>query len=699
MGQTEPVPLHARPERPIEIAADDLLQRDTFVTRLTTALIDTNTGKATGIVVGITGAWGSGKSSVLNLVSLEVQRTAPQAVVVRFDPWLVSGRNDLIGEFLLEVTKSIRVKKDASAKLKAIAGSVAVYAELLAPTLDFWLPGIVGRLVANASRRVGRWSEKKPSLNAQRDALRQQLADADAPIVVLIDEVDRIEDEEIRAVAQLVRSVADFPGISYVLAYDQKRVIQALGAGAGDNHVDERGRSYLEKVVQLQIPLPVTFAEELAALLNAELATLQVELHLPDNFKNIERYSSLVALLSTEVISTPRDISRLVGTFHVLGRMLRDEVDWIDLLGYCALVVKAPRTAEMIRERPDDFSDDMLSEASVIRRMSRGKKSEEQRLAELVRGSENSQGVRKLVTHLFPSLSKGGKQSRHEHPDAIYMRRPLLTTLRLGLLHGAYSRAAIEALVSKSPDCISTDLQAAWQADSLAVLIDRLDDLYRSLTEIDHVSFWTGVGKFLEKPNCEWIISYSPMHEVIGNCAEVLERAVIRDATFKPVAAKVFHELKSRGEGVLTAYWLRRHFFIYGLFGRPVQRSEGSAFLSRKEVEAAAIELSNDWRSMHKEGKLVPCRWDLQPVYSMIDIGLWDAECRAIVDSFLDHDDALDGLCLLLYGGDYTTDANTVNQICSREKLLERIAEREKSPQVHETVRVAMRKARGDGLP
>jgi predicted KAP-like P-loop ATPase len=97
MGQTEPVPLHARPERPIEIAADDLLQRDTFVTRLTTALIDTNTGKATGIVVGITGAWGSGKSSVLNLVSLEVQRTAPQAVVVRFDPWLVSGRNDLIG--------------------------------------------------------------------------------------------------------------------------------------------------------------------------------------------------------------------------------------------------------------------------------------------------------------------------------------------------------------------------------------------------------------------------------------------------------------------------------------------------------------------------------------------------------------------------------------------------------------------------
>jgi hypothetical protein len=53
--------------------------------------------------------------------------------------------------------------------------------------------------------------------------------------------VDRVEDEEIRTVAQLVRSVADFPGISYVLAYDSKRVIQALGNGAMDQR-EERGR-------------------------------------------------------------------------------------------------------------------------------------------------------------------------------------------------------------------------------------------------------------------------------------------------------------------------------------------------------------------------------------------------------------------------------------------------------------------------
>ncbi|WP_439410039.1 P-loop NTPase fold protein [Bradyrhizobium sp. DASA03076] len=65
------------------------------------------------------------------------------------------------------------------------------------------------------------------SLTGLKSRLMKELAAVDVPIVVLIDELDRVEDDEIRTVAQLVRSVADFPGISYVLAYDSKRVIQA----------------------------------------------------------------------------------------------------------------------------------------------------------------------------------------------------------------------------------------------------------------------------------------------------------------------------------------------------------------------------------------------------------------------------------------------------------------------------------------
>lgn len=88
------------PERPIESSTEDRLERDQFVRRLASALIDPKTKKSRGVVIGITGPWGSGKSSILNLLRERLKAGYPDAVVVSFDPWLVSGRNDLISEFI-----------------------------------------------------------------------------------------------------------------------------------------------------------------------------------------------------------------------------------------------------------------------------------------------------------------------------------------------------------------------------------------------------------------------------------------------------------------------------------------------------------------------------------------------------------------------------------------------------------------------
>lgn len=146
----------------------------------------------------------------------------------------------------------------------------------------------------------------------------------------MIDEIDRVEDDEVRAIAQLVRSVADFPNISYVLAYDTARVVQALGTGETDAALRmDRGRTYLEKIVQLQTPLPLTLEDETARFIKSELAPLK-DLDLPESFYSIDRYTTLIEILTGYLIRTPRDVKRLVGTFHALGGMVRNEVDWIE---------------------------------------------------------------------------------------------------------------------------------------------------------------------------------------------------------------------------------------------------------------------------------------------------------------------------------------------------------------------------------
>ena len=151
--------------------------------------------------------------------------------------------------------------------------------------------------------------------------------------------MDRVEDKEIKSVAQLVRSIMDFPNISYLLAFDADRVAEALGSGDKDK---SRGQAYLEKIVQFQIPLPITFDDELRRLLEEEIKRLSNELSLPDDWRSAKDLEELIGVLIPGLIRTPRDVKRLVGVFHVLMGMVRNEVDWFDVLGLAALQGQGP---------------------------------------------------------------------------------------------------------------------------------------------------------------------------------------------------------------------------------------------------------------------------------------------------------------------------------------------------------------------
>ncbi len=54
------------------------------------------------------------------------------------------------------------------------------------------------------------------------------LSQLDKPIVIVLDDIDRLSTNEIREVFKLVRLTASFPNIIYVLAFDRLRVELAL---------------------------------------------------------------------------------------------------------------------------------------------------------------------------------------------------------------------------------------------------------------------------------------------------------------------------------------------------------------------------------------------------------------------------------------------------------------------------------------
>lgn len=99
------------------------------------------------------------------------------------------------------------------------------------------------------------------------------MREEDLKIIVSIDDIDRLSEEEIIAVFQLVKALADFPKTIYLLAFDYDVVVKALGK---IQHGD--GKEYLEKVIQVpfEIPAPnmVSIHEALLSKLNTLLGDI-----------------------------------------------------------------------------------------------------------------------------------------------------------------------------------------------------------------------------------------------------------------------------------------------------------------------------------------------------------------------------------------------------------------------------------------
>jgi hypothetical protein len=672
------------PERPIVDKSQDILERQPFVERLANALLDESAGRATGVTIGLTGTWGSGKSSLLNLLRNHLNDRPSKPVIVSFDPWLVSGRHDLISEFLRELVVAIRERvPDRKADVKDLAQTLSKYASRLAPAIE--IVPFIGKSAAGVAKAASKFLEVDQSLATIRESLFKNLQTLPHPIVVLIDEVDRVEDNEIRTVAQLVRSVADFPGISYVLAYDVNRVADALGGGNRP-----RGLAYLEKIVQLQIPLPVMFAEERARMVQVELKRLENELRLPQGFEHLPRYRDSMVAMTTNLIATPRDIKRVIGTFRALRGMVREEVDWLDLLGYCVVLTKYPSVAERVRENVDSVVSNPGSVVESIRRDQVKEHNEKRRT--LILGPDPEPALTTLVIALFPSLSS--KTVSSQHPDPICERRPLLTVLRLGLIPGAWSRERIAVVFDRPAAEVSSSIHKLWSEDELGPFFDRLDDVFPSyLSKSEH--FWLGVSDFLSKKGSTWLDHYIPKVSLTKDFAELLLRATRRDPASKSIAKSTLLMLSNGDDIALVAEWLRAHIFEHGLHGREA-RHQGDSFMSRDETEQLADQILPKWRKLHLAGELLTRLFGLVPVYAIQQAGLWDDDCRRSLTSAFDHPAAVYGFSLLAFGPEYVADARFIAEVCDVKRYRHRLKECSQDPsfqKAHESAQHAVKKA------
>lgn len=310
-------------DAPVQTLSEDRLGRRPFAEALAAEVMAAPVAR--GYVMGLTGAWGTGKTSILNMA---VDALGDKAIVVHFNPWMFSGTEALVSSFFAETGKQLGQR---DAKFKVIAGKLADYGRVLSP-----LATIVGAAAAvNGAANILERMSAAPSVFEQHQELRGLLEKLEKRLVVIVDDVDRLRPSEVLDIVRLVRLVGDFPNTLYLLAFDRGRVEECLGEGNL-----ERGRAYLEKIVQVTHDVPIPRQPDITALFVTGIQQIPGDMPIgpldPGDFQNI------FAFVIRPLLVTPRHVQRLLGSLPMTMRLVGDEVAFADLVGIEAVRVLHP---------------------------------------------------------------------------------------------------------------------------------------------------------------------------------------------------------------------------------------------------------------------------------------------------------------------------------------------------------------------
>ena len=156
------------PDLPITKASEDRLNRASFAKSLANVILQSTF--PTSFSVGLYGAWGSGKTSLLNMVIEQVEHCSTDAVILRFNPWLCSDPKQLITQFFKQLASAIKIKKPAADTMCEL---VDQYADLFdaASLIPYAGTAIAaaGKVFANKARN--RMNRKSNDMQGQKDEI------------------------------------------------------------------------------------------------------------------------------------------------------------------------------------------------------------------------------------------------------------------------------------------------------------------------------------------------------------------------------------------------------------------------------------------------------------------------------------------------------------------------------------------------
>lgn len=332
-------------DKPIEKQEDDLLGRASFSNQLGKAIYGHE--EKSSLVIGLFGEWGTGKTSIINMVENEILRLSlkdnKKQFIIRFSPWNYTDKDNLISLFFESLQSKLK-EFDTKKMYKSVRKALCDYANAL--DVLSYIPGMSPKLVEiikAIAKEQGEQLEDKPDLDKSRETLEKELMKINSKIIVIIDDIDRLTNIQIRDIFQLVKQVADFPNVIYLLVMDRNVVQRALA----EVHNLEDGNEYLEKIIQIPLELPVLSKSKLDDIFLKKLEDIIKNTSYKVNIDQMY-WNKVFSNCISPYINNLRDINRIMNTFQFRYGILYNEISFEDMVAITTLEVLEPKLYKWI---------------------------------------------------------------------------------------------------------------------------------------------------------------------------------------------------------------------------------------------------------------------------------------------------------------------------------------------------------------
>ena len=222
-------------ENAITSLEEDEFRRKPFILKLK-ELIENTECEERSFNIAVTGDWGSGKTSLLNILENQFKTKHDDYIVIKYDPWVNHDEKLIPKEFIRTILNSI----DSSDELY---DWFTRYLELLnEDNTNNWL---------KSAQTVLQFGQEKRSLQTIKKEISDYLHRERKKLMIFIDDLDRLEANEIMDIIRLIRNSADFGSTFYILGFDYTYVISQI-----NEIIKNKAETYLQKIFQVRVDLP-----------------------------------------------------------------------------------------------------------------------------------------------------------------------------------------------------------------------------------------------------------------------------------------------------------------------------------------------------------------------------------------------------------------------------------------------------------